>query len=401
MKKRWICLFAALTFAISVCAVRPVVSGAAPSDPVDLKRTCSLEVSPVDSNDPEKADYLADMQKAQITLDLYKVAGTEKVAGYDTYRFTPEASFSGLTTSEGVGISEYADLQKLTAADWEELAQEAAKTALREGGPAAVKSQDVIHASAAELSELDSGLYLLVARDTNWDRAEYVKTVNQGLTTGEGDLEITQSLDLLVTVANSPRYEYQFMPQLIALPAKQAVDEVISTSGRVPWQYMQSVVLKSGRENRYTSLEIRKTLRSYEEAEGTIEPATFVFRVVGTMEGESEPVYDAVDSITFTGPGTGSTTLDHIPATATVTVTEIYSGISYTQVVPPNNGSVVLDQISAEPGPDGNYVSFENEYNNRRTHGHGIKNQFVYNAETGGWDWSRDPAQQTGGQEGE
>lgn len=129
--------------------------------------------------------------------------------------------------------------------------------------------------------------------------------------------------------------------------------------------------------------------------EGTIEPVTFVFRVVATLEGEE--VFNEVTSLTFTEPGTGRTTLERIPATATVTVTEIYNGLSYTQSVPSDNGPVVLDSISAETE---NTASFENVYNNNRTHGHGIRNQFVYNAETGGWEWSRDP-QPAGRQEGE
>ena len=345
-----------------------------------------MTVSPVDASDPEKADYLADMEKTHITLELYKVAGAEKVTGYDTYQFVPESAYGGLA------ISDYSRLQELTVADWKALAQDAARIALAQDSsqsPAASREIEGVADAVLSGQDVKAGLYLLVARDTNLTKEEYVKTVQ--LETADGN-----TAEKLVTIANSNQYEYMFEPQLVALPTKQPdASGVISTANPGPWLYEEHVYLKSGREPRYAPLEIVKTLRTWETVEGTIEPVTFVFRVVATLEGEE--VFNEVTSLTFTEPGTGRTTLERIPATATVTVTEIYNGLSYTQSVPSDNGPVVLDSISAETE---NTASFENVYNNNRTHGHGIRNQFVYNAETGGWEWTRDP-QQAGRQEGE
>lgn len=392
MKKRWIYLSAVLLL-FGVCASRPLIGATAPSDPVDTSRECVLNVSPVDASDPEKAEYLEDMKKAHITLELYKVAGAKKLEGYDAYQyqFEPESAYKGLD------ISDFSRLQELTASDWEELAQEAAQVALASDAslsPAA--SGSVENAAQGELSVQTGGLYLLVARDTNLTKDKYVKTVRVEAAGGENAAE----QEKLVTIANSDRYEYMFEPQLIALPTKEAdADGTISTANPGPWLYKADIYLKSGREPRYAPLEIVKTLRSYETAEGTADPVTFVFRVVATQEGEADPVYDEVASLTFTGPGTESVRLERIPAQATVTVTEIYNGFAYSQTVPSDGGPVVLDNISADPNAE-NQAVFENEYNNRRTHGHGINNQFVYDEEAGGWKWTREPAP-SGGQEGE
>lgn len=391
MRKRWICLFTALMLLAGICGFRPMTSGAAPSAPVDLSKKCSITVIPVDLTIPEKAEYWEDMQTAHIVLELYKVAGAEKLAGYDTYTFQPEAPYGSLK------ISEYSDLQKLKAEDWEELAQEAAQIALEGSGTPLepLREPEPVQGDGTTLGDLDAGLYLVVARDGDLDRAACVKRIQQQVT--EENLpegEPAQTAERLVTIANSARYEYAFTPQLIALPAKGEYEGEINTANPRPWVYGAEIYLKSGRAPRYGALEIIKTLRSYETVEGIIEPVTFVFRVVGRLDGEV--VYNEVDSITFTEEGSSRTRLEGIPATAEVTVTEEYSGLSYTQTIPPNNGSV-SDVIVADEVIE---ARFENVYDNHRTHGHGIKNQFVYNGEDQEWNWNADPEQESGsGQE--
>lgn len=44
MKKKWIGLFTALSLAVGVCTVPPLISGAAPSEQIDLTKTCGLTV---------------------------------------------------------------------------------------------------------------------------------------------------------------------------------------------------------------------------------------------------------------------------------------------------------------------------------------------------------------------
>ena len=380
MRKRWIYLCTALILLAGACMTGAVTSGAAPADPVDLEAECSLTVRPVDLTIPEKQEYWEDMQNAHIVLDLYKVAGAGKVGGYDTYTFVPEPGYS-------LDISDYSVLQELTAEDWEDLAQKAAETALQDG-----KALETGEASETGTSfdSLSAGLYLVVARGDDLEPSAYTKMMKQEVPEGEtGEPE-----EKLVTIANSARYEYAFTPQLIALPTKGEYEGEISTANPLPWVYGAEVFLKSGRNPRYGSLEIVKTLRNYESVEGTIEPVTFIFRVVGMLDGEE--VYNEVDSITFSEEGNGRTRLEGIPATAQVTVTEEYSGISYTQVIPPDNGS----QSAVIVADADNSVTFENVYNEHRTHGHGIKNRFVYHEAEDTWGWYPDPEQQ-GGQEAE
>lgn len=380
MRKRWIYLCTAVILLAGACVTGAVQSGAAPSVPVDLEAECSLTVRPVDLTIPEKQEYWEDMQNADIVLDLYRVAGAGKVGGYDTYTFVPESGYS-------LDISDYSVLQEMTANDWETLAQEAAKTALKDGK--ALETREASEAGTG-FEGLEAGLYLVVARGGDLEPSAYTKTVKQEVLEGE----TAESKEKLVTIANSARYEYAFTPQLIALPTKGEYEGEISTGNPLPWVYGAEVFLKSGRSPRYGSLEIVKSLRDYESVEGTIEPVTFIFRVVGRLDGEE--VYNEVDSITFLAEGSGRTRLEGIPAMAEVTVTEEYSGISYTQVVPPDGGS----QSTVILADADNSVAFENIYNEHRTHGHGIKNRFVYHEAEDTWGWYPDPEQQ-GGQEAE
>ena len=197
----------------------------------------------------------------------------------------------------------------------------------------------------------------------------------------------------IATIAESDQYTYAFLPQLVSLPTKPAdANGVINTANPGEWIFDASVNLKPERLDRYGSLEIIKTLTEYETMGGTQEAATFVFEVTGRL-GDNI-VYSNVESITFTAAGRESVILDHIPAMAQVTVTEVYSGSSYELTVPG-------DRTAAIAADDVVSVEFENEYDGRRTNGHGIKNQFVYDEDTGAWNWYSSPAQNAAGNQGE
>ena len=392
MKKKWIGLFTALSLAVGVCTVPPLISGAAPSEQIDLTKTCGLTVYPVDlqTADEEKQAYWEDMKTADVVVDLYRIAEAEKLSGYDTYYFQPSAGYGKLD------ISEYSTRQTYTAEDWERLAQEAAGITFATESAYDPVDMKAVEDTGASLTGLDAGLYLIVARGRDMEPSEYVKTVLQE-TSDETAGESAES-SRLVTVAHSARYEYMFTPQLVALPTKPAdAQGVINTASPGDWSYTMEVILKSARELRYGSLEIIKTLREYELEEGqTPEPAVFVFHVVGTLDDKI--VYDAYNKISFTGPGTSgsgdapaSARLDWIPAGARAVVTEVYSGSSYELTVPGER----TETIRADEAVS---VEFENRYDGRRTKGHGIKNQFVYDSESG--RWYSDPVQQAPGNEG-
>ena len=74
MKKRWIYLSAALMLLVSACVRMPMVGGAAPADPVDVEKECSVTVSPVDASDPEKAEYLEDIRTNGMRAALCRIS---------------------------------------------------------------------------------------------------------------------------------------------------------------------------------------------------------------------------------------------------------------------------------------------------------------------------------------
>ena len=72
--------------------------------------------------------------------------------------------------------------------------------------------------------------------------------------------------------------------------------------------------------------------------------------------------------------------IEHIPAGANVTVTEVYSGASYELTTEATQHAVIAaDDIAG--------VSFENEYDHRNNGGSSVVNRFTYNE--GDWDWEQ------------
>ena len=132
----------------------------------------------------------------------------------------------------------------------------------------------------------------------------------------------------LATIANSARYQYTFQPQLVSVPGRPDAGHGDSTGGNTSnlgeWQYDMTVNLKPGRVQRTGSLQIVKTLTNYET---TKDSPVFVFEIVAELDGEE--VFREYESIQFTASGQESITVTGIPATAVVTVTEVYSGAGY------------------------------------------------------------------------
>ncbi len=365
MKKKWIYLFAAMILAVSVCAVKPVVSGAAP---VDVDKVCSLKVFPEDPNKQEADKFGEDLESAKVVVDIYQIAKAVKTP-YDTYAYDLTNSYQEL---------ELVDTP--TAEDWKSLAQQAARIAFGDGEADTPIRSGVV--TADEEVSLDAGLYLIIARGESLTSVtDYKIEVSE---TEESDSKIA-------TIANSYRYQYIFAPQLVSLPTKTAdEDGIINTANPSEWYYDLTVNLKPERTARYGALEIVKTLSEYESEEGIESPVTCVFEVTGILNGEE--VYSEVESITFTKAGQERVVLNQIPALAEVTVQEVYSGAGYELTVPGDRtATIAANEIVS--------VDFENVYNGQRRGGHGIKNQFVQD-ENGVWHWHSDPAQDTAGNEG-
>ena len=365
MKKKWIYLFAAMILAVSVCAVKPVVSGAAP---VDVDKVCSLKVFPEDPNKQEADKFGEDLESAKVVVDIYQIAKAVKTP-YDTYAYDLTNSYQEL---------ELVDTP--TAEDWKSLAQQAARIAFGDGEADTPIRSGVV--TADEEVSLDAGPYLIIARGESLTSVtDYKIEVSE---TEESDSKIA-------TIANSYRYQYIFAPQLVSLPTKTAdEDGIINTANPSEWYYDLTVNLKPERTARYGALEIVKTLSEYESEEGIESPVTCVFEVTGILNGEE--VYSEVESITFTKAGQERVVLNQIPALAEVTVQEVYSGAGYELTVPGDRtATIAANEIVS--------VDFENVYNGQRRGGHGIKNQFVQD-ENGVWHWHSDPAQDTAGNEG-
>lgn len=359
--RSWYLKAAAVLVGCMVLGLVLPASGA--SSPVDVTKECSLTIDAGQAEDAEKND----LAEADVVIDLYKVADAEADSQYDTYNYKVKDEYRSLEEQLG-----YDSLQKMDEDSFRELADQAAAiTFQEEDGIAKVavdKCKDGVPVGT-RIEGLESGLYLAAARGGNLtDPKDYVS--NNKNKEGNGEL---------VTIANSSKYQYSFLPQFITLPATS-----FDTSGGQAlyggeWQYDITASLKYSREVRRGSLEIEKTLETYEDSE----PVTFVFQIEGYAdESRQESVYSNVVSLAFDAPGTRSVLVeDAIPAFAYVEVTEVYSGAAYTLVSDPVQTAVIRADESEK-------VSFANTYDGGGNSGGSVTNSFQYQEETG-WSWSK------------
>lgn len=384
MKKRWIYLLTALTLAVGMCIAEPMAGIAAPLEADDegfVAGSCSLTVYPEDPHKEGADSFGEDLAGADVVVDLYQVARAVKTSGHDTYHYELTGEYASLN------LPDSPEEGAQPAASWEETAQQAAAIALDAASPCTPVSGSG-ESAGTKVGNLAPGLYLLVARGRNLtELADYKIEIEQT------DSLTQEESKRIATIANSQQYTYAFLPQLVSLPTKEADGNgVINTANPGDWIFEASVNMKPERLDRYGSLEIVKTLSEYETMGGVQESATFVFEVTGMLD--DQVVYSNVESITFTAAGQERVVLDRIPAMAQVTVREVYSGSSYQLTVPGDRtATIAADDVVS--------VEFENEYDGRRTNGHGIKNQFVYDEEAGAWHWYSSPAQEAAGNQGE
>ena len=402
MKKKWICLLAALSLAIGVVAVNPALSAAA--TPLDLTREdCSLTINPEDPNKKDEDKFGEDLRSSGVVVDVYRVAEAVKTPGYDSYTYELNEAYKDLPLTEN----------PTTADEWQKLAQAAAAVVLgpmdADGsfqGPAEdaelelvasnvdIAKIDEVKPNSNVVSELETGLYLLIAhgRDLT-DPSAYATQIKQTVKVDETETTITKT----ATIANSARYQYTFEPQLVSIPGRPDAGSGDSTGGgtanRGEWQYDMTVNLKPQRSQRYGDLEIVKSLLTYDN---TKDSPLFVFEVVGTLDNQE--VYREYESITFTAAGQETVRLTGIPATAAVTVTEIYNGAGYRLDV---SSEAVQDGIVIGADSVVSTAPFVNTSDDERKGGHGIRNNFTYdegtqeNRSDSGWQWRPTPAQGT------
>lgn len=285
---------------------------------IETGRACSLTFK-LDGQYPE-------LDNLPIPVKVYRVASV-----------AADGSYTALDAFRGLDFSKAGS--EATAQMWSEMASQAAGM-VQADTPAAAEIQ--IQKAAGQ---------------------EHATGHAEGLATGMY-LVIAESVE-------SDTYIYDFIPYLVALP-----NNYYAATGDDSWVYDVDTELKPEQRERFGSLVIEKTLTSYNE---TIGGAQFVFSVEAVKDGKN--VYSNVVSLSFDGVGSKSVQIDHLPAGAQVTVTEVYSGSSYKV----STEAAQTVQIIAE-GQDGNpvKVSFENEYDDRPNGGSSILNHFKYDG--GKWN---------------
>ena len=346
VRKWWIPVLAVLLVVPCLNFMRSRAAGG-----IDLERECSLTVSVdiIRGTDGSNDSWLEDFNRMRIPVSVYKVADVD-VTGQD---YTPEEAFGELDLEDL--SSDH--LAESTAARWRELAEQAEKIRagkLAAGTPLEAAGSTVLEKGAGSTAAargtvggLETGLYLVVPE-----------------------------------TAYNPDYtvQYAFAPYLTALPSS---DYALTGEGSEEWDYDTTVGLKPDAVPQFGRLHITKVLREYNE---TLGPATFVFEILG-KDAAGTVKYSEVESMTFSAAGTQTVTVEGIPAGLTVTVTEVYSGASYTIEGSAAESALVWSGEAVNMGLSGEAsVTFTNRYGGGNRGGYGVTNHFESDGE-GGWTW--------------
>ena len=313
---------------------------------LDLKKNCSITIEACGSEDTELA---ADVEEANVYTDLYLVARAVKDSMYDTYSFELTDRFMDI----GV-IPERPD-----ADQWKELAEKAGEilfSDLSGSGP------DAEGMAGTEIDLSEPGLYLAVAHGKDLEEYLVEEQTEEGST-------------VTLTAAYSKSYQYLYGPELIAVPSKEPDENgVINTANKGDWMYDVTAVLKPEQRPNLGKLEIVKDLLKYNVKEAV----SFVFEAEISYKEKQLP--SRIVMITFENAEKRSVILEDIPVGAEVTVSEIYSGLTYRLMSADSQSGIInAEEILT--------VSFDNEYDDRDGGSTGILNMFDYNEETG-WQWN-------------
>lgn len=297
---------------------------------VDATGSITLTLPQVEPGDEEGAAKREAIEETDFTGRLYRVAKVDA-----SYNYTPVAGFDSLATYN------VQNFKSLTAEEIRTLTEKAAELAANTELAATAKAV-TFNSGEAMATGLDTGLYLLVIDE---------------FTTENGVWRVTSE------------------PALLPVPVVTGE----TTSG---WDgsdnYDVAATVKLNIEPALTKIRITKQLPEYSALQG---PASFVFRV-DAVNDKSETVFSNVYAMTFTDAGSQELVIDNIPVNSQVTVTEVYSGTSYT---PDGSGEVQLtaqpmakNEDGTETLPEGNTAAFVNRNNNRRSYGTAVTNAFSY-----------------------
>ena len=185
-------------------------------------------------------------------------------------------------------------------------------------------------------------------------------TIDRAAGATSGSAQVERGLYLYVPQsAKNARYEYDFTYYVIMAPSSNYISGVDATNEwltNAAGDYESAFKLKPVETQREGSIKINKTLDTFNTSLGT---ASFIFEVEAVLD--EQVVFSNVYSIDFDSYGTNSITIDGIPATAVVSVKEVYSGAAY-QVVEGKSDTVEGITIVAD---ETQQASFENTYDDR------------------------------------
>lgn len=323
---------AAVTLALTFLVLAAAPKTAYGAEVVETSRKCQAAFSLEnlkETEGPEDPGLTGD-SGISVFINLYKVAD---VTEYGKYTVT--ASGEGAKDLQAALSGVNADTKP---EEWLEMADQAAALVGLDLENEVFPNTGIRRETEADktvtFTDLDTGLYLVAAEP-----------------------------------AESMEYRYTFTPYLLSLPDNRYQTDSQDDTWIYDLTGKYMVGLKASREQRYGSLVIEKDLLSYNETLGS---TAFVFRI-DAVKGNFH--YSDVVSLKFDGPGTAQTLpiTDKIPAGASVTVTEVYSGAGY------RISGTSVKTIPAITAEDETTVTFANVYDEDSLKGgSSIVNHFPY-----------------------
>lgn len=322
-------MLAALLMLLCLAPLRAQAAGA-----INIGRTGSISFV---TSGSEAGQY----NGMKIPVSVYRVASVSSSGQYTAIEPFTNLNFGSITSHT-------------TASDWMNLASQAKDILDKAGTAAKAAGSTTLIGGTGSISGLATGMYLIVPEAAY--NSDYSK-------------------------------RYTFTPYLAALPNNPYASGTYG-QGTDEWRYDVEVGLKAEQKPEVGKLVITKTLRNYNE---TLGQTTFVFEITG-KDSAGQVVYSDVRSITYKKPGSQSVTLEGIPAGATVTVTEVYSGASYTAVGKTSDNAYIFSEEAVKQGIGQQAsVTFTNEYDGGNRGGYGVTNRFQSDGRNG-WLWNNPTA---------
>lgn len=384
-KKKWMRMLAATAFAV-ILALPFRAAADETHVPVDLEQKCSLAVSiAAGLTDFDYDVQLSGINWSGVNVELYRVAGVEKAGSSDDYTYV--SSGTGDPFEDIIKDANLSRKGEMTAEEWDALAQRAVQVIRGPQGGSPLTASYTGNVRDG-VGDIDAGLYVMLIRDPG---------------SGFKDVTMEDGSESIATVVRSNNYEYEFAPSLVSLPVHEELRDTAGNYTGYRWNYGALISPKYGISYRYGSLMLAKTLEGYR----TGEPATFVFEVKSTYsDGRAGAEFECDKLVTFyydeNSSATQVETLDiPFPIGAQVTVTEIYSGSSYSLTAgsPADQnatiavvGPTIVNGINVPA--DTQLVQFTNVYNASGNRGGAVENSFENSGSQ--WTWTQTTVDSSG-----